>query len=96
MTNGTDKELNNTQASEVVNGAEPVELGSPIPILYETLYKKGNLKGELRFYHAGPLESAVQRVKNYLERKNLKHLHTMPFVVDLNNANLEEQQRMAQ
>lgn len=64
------------------------------PVLYETVYKKGNMKGEMRFYHEGGLSSAVERVKNYLSKKHLKHLHTMPFVIDLDNENLEDQMRM--
>lgn len=70
------------------------DLSSPLPVLYETVYKKGNMKGEMRFYHAGGLASAVERVKAYLTKKHLKHLHTMPFVIDLENDNLDEQLKM--
>jgi len=64
------------------------------PVLYETVYKKGAMKGELRFYHTGGINSAVEKVKAYLTKKHLKHLHTMPFVIDLENDNLEEQMKM--
>lgn len=65
-------------------------------VLYETVYKKGMMKGEMRFYHNGPLASAVIKVKEYLEKRHLKHLHTMPFVIDLTNENLDEQMKMMQ
>lgn len=86
--------LEKTETSSIVDPDHANSSDSSIPILYETVYKKGNMKGEMRFYHAGGLASAVERVKSYLNKKHLKHLHTMPFVIDLDNDNLEEQMKM--
>jgi len=63
-------------------------------MIYHTVFKKGNIINDLYFKHEGDLESAVSKVKDYLQRHCLRHIHTVPFLVNLDEApragNLEE------
>lgn len=69
------------------------EVSNGVPVIYETLYKKGGIKGEFRFYHSGDLMSAVRVVKEYLDKRHLIHVHTMKFIIDL-KGELDEQIKM--
>lgn len=51
--------------------------------IYTTTYKKGPILGCLHFEHSGGFESAVSDVKTYLSNKSLKHIHTVPFLIDI-------------
>lgn len=53
--------------------------------VYETYYKKGHTMHWIRFAHSGDLDSAVAKVRNWLQRRNLKHIHTVKFLADLDN-----------
>lgn len=53
------------------------------PEIYCTTYKKGQILGRINFEHTGGLEAAVSDIKEYLREKNLKHIHTVPFLVNL-------------
>lgn len=53
--------------------------------IYKTTYKKGYMTGEFHFGHIGTLDSAIQHVKAFLSKRHLKHLHTVPFLIDLDN-----------
>lgn len=52
--------------------------------IYKTTFKKGNLLQELHFEHGSSFQEAVEDVKEYLSSNHLKHIHTVPFLVDLN------------
>ena len=51
--------------------------------IYETTYKKGNLMQKLHFRHEGGLTTAIAKVKSYCYRHHLMHIHTVPFLVNL-------------
>lgn len=52
-------------------------------MIYYTTYKKGPLLQCLHFEHSGGFEAAVNDVKSYLTNKSLKHIHTVPFLIDI-------------
>lgn len=51
--------------------------------IYRTTFKKGFVISHIHFKFAGPLDSAVKAVKEYLALRHLKHLHTVPFLIDI-------------
>jgi len=51
--------------------------------IYHTTYKKGPILGNLHFEHSGSFIEAVNDVKTYLMNKSLKHVHTVPFLIDI-------------
>lgn len=53
---------------------------------YRTTYKKGNLLNELCFKHDGDLSSAVSEVKDYCDRHNYRHIHTVPMFISLRDS----------
>ena len=53
--------------------------------IYKTTFKKGNLMQELHFEHGSDFQSAVEDVKSYLQDNHLKHIHTVPFLIDLHH-----------
>lgn len=53
------------------------------PEIYHTTYKKGQILGHIYFENSHGLNSAVEEVKEFLRAKNLKHIHTVPFLIDL-------------
>lgn len=55
-------------------------------MIYHTVYKKGNVISNLHFKHEGDLESAVTKVRDYLQRHCLRHIHTVPFLVNLDES----------
>ena len=59
--------------------------------IYHTTYKKGHIIGHLHFRYKGDLSFAVEAVKAYLSRHHLKHIHTVPFLINLDETepNLE-------
>jgi len=57
--------------------------------IYATSYKKGPIMGHLHFKHSGTFMEAVEAVKIYLSNKSLKHVHTVPFLVDISQVNSE-------
>jgi hypothetical protein len=56
--------------------------------IYETIYKKGNMLNKMHFKFTGDLDSAVQAVKDWCAKHYLKHIHTVHFLTDLNDENL--------
>jgi len=58
--------------------------------IYETTYKKGNLLQRLHFRHEGSLTSAIAKVKAYCYRHHLMHIHTVPFLINLDESVLED------
>ena len=52
-------------------------------MIYQTTYKKGNLMQKLHFKCEGGLTSAIAKVKAYCYRHHLMHIHTVPFLVNL-------------
>lgn len=52
--------------------------------IYKTTFKKGNLLQELHFEHGTDFHEAVEDVKEYLQANHLKHIHTVPFLIDVN------------
>ena len=65
-----------------IESSQPIE---KVVKIYETTYKKGFILGKLHFTHDGDLSSAITKVKNYLSVRHLKHLHTVPFIIDLDS-----------
>lgn len=59
-------------------------------MIYETAYKKGNLLQKLHFRHDGHLSGAIAKVKQYCYRHHLMHIHTVPFIVDLDEPVFED------
>ena len=59
----------------------------PKEIVYVTTYKKGYMIGSYHWKFSGPLLDAVVVAKTQLEKRHLKHLHTTPFLIDLNEDN---------
>lgn len=53
--------------------------------VYHTMYKKGHILGHIHFKFNGNLPLAVEAVKSFLEKKHLKHVYTVPFLVDIVN-----------
>lgn len=51
--------------------------------IYSTTYKKGGIVNVLHFEHPGDLNSAVESVKNWLNKHHMKHIHTVPFLINL-------------
>jgi hypothetical protein len=51
--------------------------------IYHTTYKKNGIVNQLHFSHNGDLNSAVEKVKQYLSKHHLKHIHTVQFLVNL-------------
>jgi len=52
-------------------------------MIYETAYKKGNLLQKLHFRFDGSLIDAIIKVKQFCAYHHLMHIHTVPFIVDL-------------
>ena len=57
--------------------------------IYITTYKKGFVVGTLHFAHFGDLEGAIHKVKEWLQKRHLKHLHTVPFLISLDDSNAD-------
>jgi hypothetical protein len=55
------------------------------PTIYTTTYKKGYMIGSYHWVYPGALPEAVQVAKSHLDKRHLKHLHTTPFLIDLND-----------
>lgn len=53
--------------------------------IYVTTYKKGYMIGNYQWAFDGELPEAVQKAKVQLEKRHLKHLHTVPFLIDLDD-----------
>lgn len=77
-----------TEKINIIKGSELISKSKEE--IYKTTYKKGPIMGSFHFSHEGGLIEAVSSVKEYLKKKNLKHIHTVPFLVDLNKDNFEE------
>lgn len=58
--------------------------------IYSTTFKKNGIVNHMHFQHAGDLNAAVEAVKIYLNKHHLKHIHTVPFLVDLEEKNINE------
>ena len=58
--------------------------------IYETTYKKGNLLQKLHFRHESGLTSAIAKVKAYCYRHHLMHIHTVPFLINLDEVLMDE------
>lgn len=56
-------------------------------VIYETYFKKGHTMQHIRFLHEGDLDSAVQKIRPWLQRRHLKHIHTIPFLSNLDEIN---------
>lgn len=71
-----------------------VEIQEPdIKQVYRTTYKKSQIIGHFHFMHSGGLSAAVSAVKGYLQRHHLKHIHTTPFIINLNSEySIDEQE----
>jgi hypothetical protein len=54
-------------------------------VIYRTTFKKGNLLQELHFSHNSNFFEAVEKVKTYLNANHLRHIHTVPFLIDLDS-----------
>ena len=70
----------------------PTETAIPAPKfgtkkVYSTTYKKGQMLGHFHFESDGDLATATEEVRQYLEKINLRHVQTMPFLVDLKSEN---------
>lgn len=72
-----------------VKTQELVGMDNPITI-YETTYKKGNLMQKLHFRHEGGLTTAIAKIKAYCYRHHLMHIHTVPFLVNLDEMVADE------
>jgi hypothetical protein len=53
-------------------------------MIYRTYFKKGYQMQHMQFENEGDLETAVGCAKDYCIRRHLKHIHTLPFLTDLN------------
>ena len=76
----------NTQNIKAPEFVEPKESIT----IYETTYKKGNLMQKLHFRHEGGLTTAIAKVKSYCYRHHLMHIHTVPFLVNLDEMVVDE------
>lgn len=52
-------------------------------MLYQTFYKKGYVVQSIQFECTGTLDIAVEKAKNWTSKRHLKHIHTVPFLVNM-------------
>lgn len=79
----TDLNVEQPKINRVDTLEKPIQKIDNKKIIYRTTYKKGHMIGEFHFEFAGGIEEAVYKVKAYLSKRHLKHLHTLPFLIDL-------------
>lgn len=56
----------------------------PKATIYATTFKKGHIVQTFHFEFTGSFADALAAAKAYLQNNHLKHIHTVPFLVDLN------------
>jgi hypothetical protein len=66
------------------------EIHESEPMIYATTYKKGNLLQHLHFRFNGPLTGAIAKIKAYCYRHHLMHIHTVPFLVNLDEPAIDD------
>ena len=52
-------------------------------MIYHTTYKKGAILGCLHFETVGTFEDAKNLAKDYCTNHGLKHIHTVPFLINI-------------
>ena len=53
------------------------------PVEYETTFKKGHMVNKFRFKFAGSISEAIEKAKEFCLKRSIKHLHTVPFYLNL-------------
>lgn len=57
--------------------------------IYKTIYKKGSIIGNFMFRHDGDLSTALEKAKDFLHKRHLRHVHTTPVLIDLDTEALD-------